>query len=771
MVSHNRRQTLTRSLEHLRPLIDGELAELILIDNASTDPAQSPFFDRCPAHARHIRLNANTGVAAFNTGAIEARAHLLLILDDDAWVSREVLESAVARLNADNSRSAVALMPVHPNTGRPEWTWGASLSSPREDWPFLGAGLVVRTDRWHAVGGYEAGYFLYTNDTDLALKLLALGGGTGVHFDPALTVFHDSQSVEPRPLLWFRLATRNRVWMARRHVRWPGSLAYALTGWLAVHKRAGLNPRLHAAALLAGLRGLLSLAPPIPPRLRAGSRPFRTMRTLLRADGSVGQPTSTLAVHSSRLVATPPNPAASQPAHVTAVIPCFNRPAELEDLLTDLDRLHIPGNLTLDAIIIDNASTPPLSPTPQPRRTPVRVIRNTENTGGSGGFNTGMGAALECPDYAEFIWLLDSDVRLDPNALVTLLAAMQSDPRIIAAASELRDNASGFTYELGGSFDPRSGHLRPAAIGPHPFGSLIDADYLAACSLLVRRDAILRTGLMPDVFVYHDDVDWTIALKQATSGRLVAVPGSIAHHPFRRFATTLRYFESRNAFSPLFRLGVSRRVLFRRALLSTGLGVSLSILGFPELAELYPLGLADAASGRTTGRARAPLSAPIPAPHSRPLSELRDVLAELRRAGRTVRVHPSLERLIAAPSPAALLDAYTGQAHSEIFHAGLSRSLAISSFLTLARRLLTGPRDDAVVAPLGWGTPWLDAQTLVAVTGDRFFVTDVRPGQRFSRTVFLGVRCILSGLLIAMGPRRAHALPPAPVHAPARTTP
>jgi GT2 family glycosyltransferase len=294
LITHNRRDTLARTLRLLAPLLDGDLAELVIVDNDS-DPSPRDLAAPLP-HTRLIELIANIGVAAFNSGAAVAAAPTLLILDDDAHVDRQTLEAALARLDADPSRSAVALLPVHPRTNLPEWTWGLN-QPPRDDWPFLGAGSLVRADRWAAAQGYEPAYFLYSNDTDLALKLLALGRGRGVHFDPALRVHHDCDTVEPRPARWFRFAARNRAWTARRHIRGPRGLLYALAGIAAVARRAGLRPNLHAAALAAGVQGLTSPPPPLPDHLRAGEDPFRTMRTLLRAVNSVGQPTALPAPH------------------------------------------------------------------------------------------------------------------------------------------------------------------------------------------------------------------------------------------------------------------------------------------------------------------------------------------------------------------------------------------------------------------------------------------------------------------------------------------
>jgi GT2 family glycosyltransferase len=454
---------------------------------------------------------------------------------------------------------------------------------------------------------------------------------------------------------------------------------------------------------------------------------------------------------------------------VAAVIPCFSRQRDLDALLADLAALHLPPGVRLDITVVDNASSPPIT---LPARPAAALLRLDTNTGGAGGFNAGLRAALAAPAHRpDFLWLLDSDVRVDKHALAVLLDALVRDTDAVAAGSELRDAASGYTYELGGRIDPRSGCLRPAHTGRPLPAQPIPCDYLAACSLLVRAGVARSTGLLPDVFVYHDDVDWTIALVQHARrtnprARLIAVPGSIVAHPFRRFSTALRAFECRNAFAPLHRLALPRPALLRRALFSTSTAVSLALLGFPALARLYPPALADAAAGQTTGRGRFDPAHPRPGPTLRPLSELPAALADLARSRRTLTHDPALRELATAATPDALAHAYSNPDLAPVFHGGLRPGLHRSAAARLLRRLLRGPSIDVLLSPLGWDARWLSARTLVALTGDRFFITDVRVHRRLFSAALLALRCTLPALRIAMGPRRLNPLPPAPAAPP-----
>src|SRR5690606_10035902 len=110
----------------------------------------------------------------------------------------------------------------------------------------------------------------------------------------------------------------------------------------------------------------------------------------------------------------------------------------------------------LRVLVVDNASTPPLAPAADRLRgeaAGVELLRLEANVGGSGGFNAGMAQILR-DSWAELVWLLDSDARLDPGALTGLLAAIQR-PDVAVAGSALADPETGEVFELGGFVDRR----------------------------------------------------------------------------------------------------------------------------------------------------------------------------------------------------------------------------------------------------------------------------------------------------------------------------
>lgn len=283
ILSHNRRDALERTLRGLLADPAGADAQIIVADNASSDDSAELVRASFP-RARWLPMESNMGVEAFNRAAALADGRYLLILDDDALPDRGVLAHALDLLDAQPRLGGVALHPVHPRTHASEWRF---LRARHDHFPAFGCANLVRADAWRQAGGYERAFFLYRNDADLALTLLALGWM--VHARPDWIAWHDSPVAARKSDRWLRLATRNWCWLVRRHARGatkPMALAMGVAWAL---RLAGLAPRRWALALRGALAGVLHAAPPLPSHVRPdGTHLARLVRLQLssRANAS-----------------------------------------------------------------------------------------------------------------------------------------------------------------------------------------------------------------------------------------------------------------------------------------------------------------------------------------------------------------------------------------------------------------------------------------------------------------------------------------------------
>ncbi|MEZ5671362.1 MAG: glycosyltransferase [Thiotrichaceae bacterium] len=95
---------------------------------------------------------------------------------------------------------------------------------------------------------------------------------------------------------------------------------------------------------------------------------------------------------------------------ILIIIVTWNKKQYVVDLLDSVMTLDYLTE-AIDILVVDNASndgTAELLETSYPY---VHLIRNEENLGGTGGFNTGLEWAFSQPeDRYKYLWLLDNDV-------------------------------------------------------------------------------------------------------------------------------------------------------------------------------------------------------------------------------------------------------------------------------------------------------------------------------------------------------------------------
>ncbi|MFO0856501.1 MAG: glycosyltransferase [Phycisphaerales bacterium] len=471
----------------------------------------------------------------------------------------------------------------------------------------------------------------------------------------------------------------------------------------------------------------------------------------------------------------------SEPWRVAVVIPGYNRREDLEKLFKDLGRLDTRG-ITLWCVLVDNNSPQPLSTISVPANVRVEHYRLNENTGGAGGFGRGMARVLSGEglssqfDPPDFLWLLDSDVRVTRKALRHLLRVLVKHDDICAAGSALVDLTTRTTYEIGGRMEPKNGFFVPAARHDVDKRKLIEAHYLAACSTLVRREAVEKTGLMPDIFIHGDDVEWMLQMRKKTKQRIVGVPRSRVGHPLwnRKFQTWVRYYTTRNAYAPIDCMGFGAKTRFRRALVDVLRAWGQTITGMDELADLHLQGLEDAAACRTVGHhMKGGMGPIIQSTKAQPMSQLADAVREelaKRGTGASLWVHPLMQlRSKDLPGLKEELQKLNVKkpADWKYWH---HRSLGSNPKSDIAKALWRGliaQQADVSIVPTGVPSAWFRGDTQFLLTVDGFVIRRVTAHDRLKA----GFKTLVRGMKAAIGCAKRtptiHDLPPAPK----RTTP
>ncbi|MEM1012995.1 MAG: glycosyltransferase family 2 protein [Planctomycetota bacterium] len=149
------------------------------------------------------------------------------------------------------------------------------------------------------------------------------------------------------------------------------------------------------------------------------------------------------------------------------------------------------------------------------------LVRLPKNGGFAYGNNEAIRPFVDSGDPPRYVWLLNPDTVVRPNALVELVRFLDAHPDVGIAGSRLEDpdgtpQRSAFRFpgvlsefEAGTRLGPITKLLRRFAIAPPvPVGDEPQpADWMAGASLLVRREVFDQVGYMDEAyFMYFEEV-------------------------------------------------------------------------------------------------------------------------------------------------------------------------------------------------------------------------------------------------------------------------
>lgn len=275
MITHNRREEVLASLEHLTRL--PERPSILVVDNASADGTDESIRKRFP-QVNILASGTNLGAAARNLGVRNVRASYVALCDDDTWWEPGSLTYA-ADLFDKHPRLAVATARILVGPQEEEDPICAELEcSPlpvEENMPgaallgFMAGASVVRRSAFLAVGGFEPRFFIGGEEELLAADLVA--AGWWLCYVPQLVVHHHpSARRDASSRRWHLL--RNALWSA--WLRRPLSGALRKTGQLVRNAPRTRETCRGLAAAVAGLPWVLRQRRVVPPEVE---RRFRML--------------------------------------------------------------------------------------------------------------------------------------------------------------------------------------------------------------------------------------------------------------------------------------------------------------------------------------------------------------------------------------------------------------------------------------------------------------------------------------------------------------
>lgn len=225
-----------------------------------------------------------------------------------------------------------------------------------------------------------------------------------------------------------------------------------------------------------------------------------------------------------------------------------------DDTLACIGSLHELNYPNFNIIVVDNGSDPDPRKILEARYPTISFIQTGSNLGYAGGNNVGIKVAVA--EGADYVWLLNNDTVVHPDALHYLVETALSDDSIGMVGSKIMFAADvDVLWYAGASFALEKGgttlHYGWGQKDSGQYDHITDVGYVTGCSLLVRKSVIEIVGLIPEeYFLYFEETDWNYATQKA-GFRTVLAPKSVVWHKVKTkqdVQERLVYYMTRNRF-------------------------------------------------------------------------------------------------------------------------------------------------------------------------------------------------------------------------------
>lgn len=186
----------------------------------------------------------------------------------------------------------------------------------------------------------------------------------------------------------------------------------------------------------------------------------------------------------------------------------------LEDTCALID--SIPFNDNMEVIVVDNASEEDEASIITLRYPQVKTIRSDKNIGFAGGNNLGIKAA-----NGLYLFLINNDTIFKEFNVDTLINRLESLPQIGIVCPKIRfawdSNPIQFAgYTLLSRITVRNKSIGYGEADHGQYDTAHPTPYAHGASMLIKRDAIEKVGLMPECyFLYYEEIDWSMMFTRA----------------------------------------------------------------------------------------------------------------------------------------------------------------------------------------------------------------------------------------------------------------
>lgn len=222
----------------------------------------------------------------------------------------------------------------------------------------------------------------------------------------------------------------------------------------------------------------------------------------------------------------------------------YNTQKDTINLLKSLERID-KTDLQIKIIVVDNGSADIFKLKNHEFKNDIKLLRNSENLGFAGGFNTGIEEALR--GDSENILIINNDTKVYSDMLKNLIKVLDSDhligatvPKIYFAKGHEFHKTRYIASELGkviwyaGGFtdwgNVKSIHRGVDEVDYGQYDKVETVDFATGCCILFKLEMLKKTGLFDErYFLYYEDADLSERVKKS-GFKIVYVPEAMLIH-------------------------------------------------------------------------------------------------------------------------------------------------------------------------------------------------------------------------------------------------
>jgi GT2 family glycosyltransferase len=220
---------------------------------------------------------------------------------------------------------------------------------------------------------------------------------------------------------------------------------------------------------------------------------------------------------------------------VAAIIVNWNSRADTLECLISLEQSTYAN---LELIVVDNGSTDGSVAAVRSRFPGVAVIENGANLGFGAACNVGIAQAMR--NGADYFFLLNSDLKIDPQAVSELVSLCEQNPQIgVAGPTEYLYAEPGKIQQFGAMIEMTRAQARGLYEYQLDHGQLPavrEVTFIGGGLMLVRRCVVEQVGgYDPTFFLYCEEVDWERRIMQAGYKLMVTSRAKVWHKWYGSF--------------------------------------------------------------------------------------------------------------------------------------------------------------------------------------------------------------------------------------------